>query len=150
MKRFFLIFFLILLSVSFAQQNQKKWGKKEVNYQIETRSKREYKIESESVPIFMVSVLKNAYWFLFSNHDGDNCPFYPTCSEFMFQAVKQTNIIKGMLMFADRFTRDTNFFKSRNQYPLYVNGKFYDPIINYQLDFSKIKYIPSANIVTND
>ncbi|MFA8344227.1 MAG: membrane protein insertion efficiency factor YidD [Rhodothermaceae bacterium] len=150
MGRKFFLFTILFLTISFAQNEWEKWGKKEISYQIETVEKREFKIESESIPVFFVSTLKNAYWFLFSDHDGDNCPFHPTCSEFMFQAVKQTNILKGALMFADRFTRDTNFFKTRDHYPLYVNGKFYDPVTNYKLDYSKIKYIPSANIVSDD
>lgn len=145
MKYFLLI--LIFTSISFSQV---KWGKKEIDYKIKEPNKREYKFESDTVPVLFASALKNTYWFFFSDHDGDNCPFHPTCSEFMFQAVKNTNIIKGALMFADRFTRDTNLFKSADHYPLHQSRKFYDPIVNYQLDFSKIKYIPSSNIVTDD
>ncbi|MBU0475828.1 MAG: membrane protein insertion efficiency factor YidD [Bacteroidetes bacterium] len=85
-----------------------------------------------------MSFMQQSYSFLISDLDGDNCPFYPTCSSFFVQSVNETNIIKGTLMFADRFTRDSNIFKSRSHYPKHISGKLFDPIQNYLLTDSTI------------
>ena len=144
------LFFLIFISLGFAQTDWQKWGKKEVEYTIPIEKDREYSFDSETVPVAFVSALKNTYWFLFSDHDGDNCPFHPTCSQFLMNAVKETNILKGSLMFADRFTRDTNLFKSKDHYPLHSSGRLYDPVHNYLLNYSRIKHFPSEIIVDNE
>ncbi len=91
--------------------------------------------------------LKWGYSFFISDHDGDNCPFYPTCSEFFVQAVRETNFFQGFFMFADRFTRDTNLLKGMKHYPLHVSERFYDPVCNYKLEFGEIKYFPSTVVI---
>ena len=144
------LLFLIFTSSLAAQTDWQKWGKKTVDFTIPLKPERKYTFDSETVPVAVVSLLKNTYWFLFSDHDGDNCPFHPTCSQFLMNAVKETNILKGALMFADRFMRDSNFFKSPDHYPLHSSGRFYDPVHNYKLNYSKINYIPSEIIVDNE
>ncbi len=136
---------LILSSLLKAQTDWFKWGKSEVTYSIKLEGKAidtQYKSKNN-----LFDHLKNFYSFLISDYDGDNCPFAPSCSEFFVQAVKETNLIKGTLMFVDRFTRDINFFKGTLHYPKYKNGKFYDPINNYTLNTQKIIYNQPTTII---
>lgn len=69
------------------------------------------------------------YKATFSNFDGDNCRFSPSCSEFLVESTKLTHPIFSVLLFFDRLTRDTNFF-SDNKYKI-VNNRFYDPPSDY-------------------
>lgn len=130
MIKYFLLL-AIFISTFFAQVETYKWKAEQQDYQLKQLPKKEYKIKTSGFSTLLVSTAQVAYYRLFSDYDGDNCPFYPSCSSFFVQAVDKTNIIKGSLMFADRFTRDLNFFKSFNSYPIYKTGKFYDPVYRY-------------------
>ena len=139
-----LLYLLILIPVTLsAQTDWHKWGKADISYQINTHNvERGYGIETGSVGTMMVSSFVNAYWIFFSDVDGDNCSFSPTCSSFFEESVKETNIFQGVLMFADRLTRDTDFIGREWQYPVAKNGKFYDVPSNYKLNSKEIIYIP--------
>jgi putative component of membrane protein insertase Oxa1/YidC/SpoIIIJ protein YidD len=142
MKTAIFIFILISPIVS-GQTNIQKWGKADISYQIQgVHTERNYGIESGSLTDMFVSGLTHAYWIFISDVDGDNCPFSPSCSEFFVESVKETNILQGTLMFADRLTRDTNFINRELRYPFAKNGRLYDVPSNYKLDTSEIKYIP--------
>jgi putative component of membrane protein insertase Oxa1/YidC/SpoIIIJ protein YidD len=130
------IFLLFSFSLYAQQADWKRWKRIEPDY-------RNCKIvvnkgDFQSDDFF--SLLKKGYSFFISDVDGDNCPFYPTCSAFFVQAVNRTNFVQGILMFADRFTRDSNPFKSYTHYPRYINGKLYDPVDNYLLNANAVKY----------
>ena len=143
---------LIILFVSVvvcAQTDMQRWDKSDVSYQMKSPyTGRSYGVESGSVSDVFVSSLTNAYWIFISDVDGDNCAFSPTCSSFFVEAVKETNIVQGVLMFSDRLTRDTNFIDRQLHYPFAKNGRLYDIPSNYKLVTEDIKYIPpfaSAN-----
>jgi putative component of membrane protein insertase Oxa1/YidC/SpoIIIJ protein YidD len=126
-----------------AQTDLHKWGKADISYQIKSsNSARSYGIQSGTVSDAVTSSFVNVYWIFISDVDGDNCPFSPTCSSFFVESVKETNIIQGTLMFADRLTRDTNFIERQTRYPVASNGRLYDIPSNYKLDSKEIKYIP--------
>ncbi len=134
--------FLIQLSIS-AQTEYVKWEAKSIPYKLETKD--DYQI---AAPIYgtapkIVSAAKSVYKFMISDLDGDNCPFYPSCSQFYVDAVNETGILKGTLMFVDRFARDINFLKGWNHYPLHSSGKFFDPAHNYSLNPQKINLQPT-------
>jgi putative component of membrane protein insertase Oxa1/YidC/SpoIIIJ protein YidD len=136
-----IIFFVLILSGNAQAQNiLEKWEAKPVSYEIPNYQHHGYEINKSNIGTILISFARNVYYFLVSDLDGDNCPFYPTCSAFFVQAVKETNIIKGTLMFADRFTRDLNLFKGKNHYPVYSNNKYFDPPSNYAFDITKIKF----------
>lgn len=140
--------FIILLSSSpiYCQSDWQRWGAKEVSYELRQVEKKDYTLDKSGIINSTMSLFKNTYYFLISDLDGDNCPFHPTCSNFFVQSVKETNIFKGALMFADRFTRDLNLFK-KGHYSFYKNGKYYDPVENYKLSSNEIKVFPSNQIV---
>ena len=140
------VFIIIVFSnIITAQTDWNRWQKADVDYSIKLDGAEDnHKHESSSSSL---SILKDGYSFLISDLDGDNCPFYPTCSSFYVESVSQTNIIKGTLMFADRFTRDSNLFKSHVHYPTHVSGKLYDPTYNYQLKDSIIIYYSREKLV---
>lgn len=125
---FFFIGAIIISSSIYAQTDWQRWGKAENLYQLKTGlSSNTHSSEHSSFLHFA----RNLYGFLISDLDGDNCPFYPTCSSFFVEAVQQSNIVKGTLMFADRFTRDLNVLKIENNYPIAKNGRFNDPVLLY-------------------
>ncbi len=138
MRSFFLFLFLGVTLIS-AQTELVKWESQQVSYELPAHKNHDYSIDKSSFGLSILSVARNAYYFFISDLDGDNCAFSPTCSTFFIQAVKETSIIKGTLMFADRFTRDINFFKGSNHYPLLPTNKFLDPAYNYTLHSAKIK-----------
>jgi putative component of membrane protein insertase Oxa1/YidC/SpoIIIJ protein YidD len=142
------VFFLLLISFNlYSQTDWGKWDKTETDYRFpEKVIYRNYSFDSENPAEFLLKSLVNAYWFFVSDVDGDNCPLRPSCSVFFFEAAGETNIFKAGLMFADRFTRDTNVFK-RNKYPRTKHGYFYDPVNLYTLHSGKIQYIPPSEVV---
>jgi len=137
MIKHFLLLTVFFIS-TFAQVENYKWETKNENYQLEQLPEKEYQISTSGFSQLLISSAQVTYYKLFSEYDGDNCPFYPSCSTFFVDAVEETNIIQGSLMFADRFTRDLNFFKSFSSYPLDNTGKFYDPVYKYAL-YSVVK-----------
>ncbi len=123
-----LMLYLVLSNLIFAQNDWKKWDAKNISYTLPSLGS-ESKVKTASNDF--VSISQKAYKNLFSNLDGDNCAFYPSCSSFFVKAVHKTNFVKGTLLFVDRFTRDLNYVKIFNNYPLYKNGHFYDPVEKY-------------------
>ncbi len=138
MKSLFIIIFITAISLS-AQNDWVKWESKQVSFELPTHQSHDYTIDKSGFGLTVLSVIRNAYFFFVSDLDGDNCAFSPSCSSFFISAVRETNIFKGTLMFADRFTRDINFFKGSNHYPLLSSKKYFDPASNYTLHSEKIK-----------
>lgn len=129
-----------------------KWEKADYRYKKPLEhSQRDYSFEAGSAGELLVKSLTNAYWFFISDVDGDNCPFRPSCSRFFLEAVAETSIPQGTLMFFDRFTRDMNVIKKHLHYPrVPSSGYFYDPPGLYTLDKNKIKYISPSVIVDDE
>ena len=139
----FLLFILFIAAVSNAQTDWVKWEAKSVSYELKSVNNPDYNAPSKKN---IISAVRSAYKFIFSDLDGDNCPFYPSCSKFFADAVGETNILKGTLMFVDRFTRDINFFKGMNHYPKLPSGKFFDPSYNYTMNEQNIDFtIPQTS-----
>lgn len=132
-----LLAILILTADLYAQTEWERWGKAEISYKIRVPAVNAEKNE-DNIASGALSILKSIYSFFISDLDGDNCPFYPSCSSFYVQSVREEGLIKGTLMFADRFTRDMNFLKEPSGYPLHAAGKFFDPPGNYALKEDKI------------
>ncbi len=130
--RFIMLFFFVVSSL-FAQPEWHRWEAKKINYELPVNSDdKSFSGETElSVKIF--SAVKEFYSFVISDLDGDNCPFYPSCSQFFVESIKETNIFQGAVMFSDRFTRDINFFKNIHQYSLHSSGKLFDPVENHTM-----------------
>ena len=131
-----IISFLFLVTFLSAQTETQKWTEKEVDFRIQQTRQKEYIINSSDISTLLISTARITYYKIFSDYDGDNCPFHPSCSAFFVKAVEQTNLVQGSLMFADRFTRDLNFFKSLDSYPIHSSGKFHDPVDKYILSSS--------------
>lgn len=87
--------------------------------------KSETAIDNNSLSGFLVKIYKN----IFSDFDGDNCSFNPSCSEFFAESTKLTNFFSATLLFFDRLTRDSNIF-SKGGYKS-DNNRFYDPPSEY-------------------
>ncbi len=147
MKMLNIFFFLIAFNyLLVAQTDWVKWEAKQVTYEMKIKKYPDKNISGTDLGTNMVAGVRSIYKFLISDLDGDNCPFYPSCSEFFVEAVKETNVLTGTLMFVDRFTRDINFFKGTEHYPIHISGKYFDPAYNYSLNPLKIKFLPSSSI----
>ena len=143
--------FSILLITQVAINSQTdwvRWEKSDLTYQLKNNYlEREYDLSIESVSDVIVKPVINAYWFFVSDVDGANCPFQPSCSSFLVQSIKETNVFQGVVMFFDRFTRDTNIFGRHEHYPRYGKNHFYDPVSLYTLEEENINYIPAKTYV---
>jgi len=138
-----LLYIIILFSsISFAQAERQKWEKKDVSYLLPIIKYEDDLKKNNSFGVKFLSTLKKGYSKIISDYDGDNCPFSPSCADFFVQAVGETNILTGILMFADRFTRDMNFLKSSTHYSIHKSGKYYDPPQNYLLSSVQNKIEP--------
>ncbi|RPI67955.1 MAG: membrane protein insertion efficiency factor YidD, partial [Ignavibacteriales bacterium] len=146
-----ILFLLLFITSAFCQIENLKWQKADLSYEkIINNSKRDYSFESENAGEFLTKSLTNAYWFFISDVDGDNCPFRPTCSAFLLQSTKETNIFQASLMFFDRFTRDMNIAKGHDHYPRVSAGYYYDPPQNYTLNRGRIIYLPPSIIIDDE
>lgn len=142
-----MIICLVFLSLSafkaFSQTDWVRWEKADISFEIRSGyEERDYDLTINSPSDLILKPLVNGYWFFISDVDGANCPFSPSCSSFFLQASKSTNPAQALLMFFDRFTRDTNFTNRQEHYPRVKDGRFYDPVSDYMLDTEKINYIP--------
>ena len=146
-----IFFSLLFITSAFCQIENLKWRKADSSYEQPIKqSPRDYSFEADNAGEFLTKSLTNAYWFFISDVDGDNCPFRPSCSAFLFQSTKETNIFQASLMFFDRFTRDMNIAKAHDHYPKMSSGYYYDPPQNYTLNQGRIKYLPSSIIVDDE
>jgi putative component of membrane protein insertase Oxa1/YidC/SpoIIIJ protein YidD len=128
-----IIFIIIIISIPlFAQTETGHWTSQKPDYKILQPAEKDYSLDTSSFGNMALSGFQNTYYFLVSDLDGDNCPFTPTCSHFFVIAVKETNLLKGTLMFADRFTRDLNFIE-RDKYPRDKNGRLIDLPQKYEM-----------------
>ncbi|KAF0151332.1 MAG: hypothetical protein FD143_2000 [Ignavibacteria bacterium] len=144
MKKLVYISFL-WASFSFAQTDWQKWEAKDISYLLPAKNEQKLLTRNSSLVGTVLNSLKSVYSFTISNYDGDNCPFTPTCAVFFVESVERTNIAAGILMFADRFTRDMNFLKDTYRYSLHKNGKHFDPPSNYTLNSHQIIFEPEYN-----
>ncbi len=134
------VLFFIFISVTiFAQTDLTRWEKKEPIYTKSVFSIKEETVTKNDVFTFLVKNSQKVYKVVISDLDGENCPFYPSCSKFYVESVSKGGIIKGTLMFFDRFTRDLNIFRDRKHYDELPNGKLFDPVDNYLLKPDKFK-----------
>ena len=80
-----------------------------------------------SIPSVLVGASFNFYKKFITSQDMSNCPFYPTCSQFMLQAV-QANGIFGVFQGIERLRRCTSTEHKRDLYVTLSNGKHDDPV----------------------
>jgi len=147
-KKYLLSILFIYQVAIYSQTDWVRWEKSDLTYQLKNNYlEREYDLSIESVSDVIVKPVINAYWFFVSDVDGANCPFQPSCSSFLVQSIKETNVFQGVVMFFDRFTRDTNIFGRHELYPRYGKNHFYDPVSLYTLEEENINYIPAKTYV---
>ncbi len=146
--KYIILLIIIFSAFSFAQTDWERWGKADISYKIPDNITRNgVTLSGGNAGQKALHVFADAYWYLISDVDGDNCSFNPTCSHFFLLAVHSTNIFQGTLMFFDRFTRDMNIFKQYEYYPRVMDGHFYDPVSLYALKKKQINYIPPSVVV---
>lgn len=80
-----------------------------------------------SIPSVLVNAGYKFYKKFITNQDMSSCPFYPSCSQYMLQAVSQ-NGIAGFFQGLDRLNRCTTSEHKRDLYAVTENHKHYDPV----------------------
>lgn len=126
-----IVVFLILIGFTpiLAQTELNRWSKAN-NYLIDNSiEKKEVDFNYDNESINLASIFVNIYKVSFSDFDGDNCSFNPSCSEFFVQSTKMANPFISILLFFDRLIRDTNIF-SKQGYKI-INNRYYDPPTDY-------------------
>ena len=80
-----------------------------------------------SIPSVLVSGSFKFYKKFITSQDMSNCPFYPSCSQFMLDAVSANGVF-GFFQGIERLKRCTSTEHKRNMYETLSNGKHYDPV----------------------
>lgn len=123
---------MLIFSALLFSQERERWKSPDKLYPlIHIDKKGPVGFDTERPLSLPVSLFIFSYRHIISEHDGDNCPFHPSCSEFLLSAAKSEGLIEGGLIFWDRFTRDVNVFGRREKYTVYKNGRYYDPPWHY-------------------
>jgi len=74
-----------------------------------------------------------------STQDLPLCNFHPSCSQFSMLSIQRYGFIRGVLLAADRITRD-NGLEMHPHYPHdHETGRLYDPVENYSPEALKPK-----------
>lgn len=108
-----------------------RWEKSDNYLLIESRNSLAESFETKNInkKQSFIDVLLKVYKYSFSNFDGDNCSFYPSCSEFLAESFNLTNPLVSILLFFDRLSRDTNIF-FKGDYVI-INNRYFDPPSDY-------------------
>ena len=80
-----------------------------------------------SIPSVLVGTSFKFYKKFITNQDMTNCPFSPSCSQYMMEAVTEHGV-GGFFMGLERLKRCTSTEHKRDLYPTLSNGKHYDPV----------------------
>ncbi len=80
-----------------------------------------------SIPSVLLKTSFKFYKKFITAQDMTNCPFYPSCSQYMVDAVNQNGVF-GLIQGLERLKRCTNTEHKRDLYPTLSNGKHYDPV----------------------
>ena len=103
-----------LKDISAAAAYEKPSGEQESTYYV-------------SIPSVLVNTSFKFYKKFITAQDMTNCPFYPSCSQYMVDAVNQNGLF-GLFQGLERLKRCTNAEHKRDLYPTLSNGKHYDPV----------------------
>lgn len=139
----FKIFFYIFCLISLNAQDlsfEKYFIKSNFNVnKTYAKKKREYVFKNSNAFIKFnpISLLFGGSLFIYQNKVSPliqfGCLYEPSCSEFARQSLKNFNMLKAILLSADRLTRCTRA-ASIDLHPLFMldNNKFFDPIEIYK------------------
>jgi putative component of membrane protein insertase Oxa1/YidC/SpoIIIJ protein YidD len=111
--------------------NGQNWEKKPIDYTDTIRTQVKYYELKGDIPEVAMKLLVNGYRLFISEPDGENCPFKPSCSRFLIEALKRTNLFEAILLASDRLIRDTSFSDKYKHYPSDKHGYLIDPPNRY-------------------
>jgi len=80
-----------------------------------------------SIPSVLANTGFKFYKKFITEQDMSACPFYPSCSQFMMDAISQNGVF-GFFQGLERLKRCTSAEHKRDLYPTLSNGKHYDPV----------------------
>ena len=75
--------------------------------------------------------ITNFYQEYISPIDGQRCPMYPSCSQYLKNSAKKHGLLTGWVMGLDRLVR-CGRDEVKNSSPVWINGvkQIYDPVKN--------------------
>jgi putative membrane protein insertion efficiency factor len=94
----------------------------------ERRTDRIDDIETSSVRVALLGLIKLYQWRVSPTGGPDRCGFHPSCSNYGYAAIKEEGPILGLMLIGDRLTRCNIFKKPGPDYALLPSGKLFDPI----------------------
>ena len=80
-----------------------------------------------SIPSILVNTSFKFYKKYITAQDMSNCPFYPSCSQYMLDAVSMNGLF-GIIQGWERLHRCTDTEHKRNMYLVMKDGRHYDPV----------------------
>ncbi len=83
-------------------------------------------LQTSSVGIAFLGAIK-FYQKRISPIGGNRCGFWPTCSAYGYEAIREQGPILGIIMIGDRQIRCNIWKESGPDYTFLPNGKLYDP-----------------------
>ena len=83
-------------------------------------------LETSSVSIALLGAIR-LYQKRISPIGGNRCGFWPSCSAYGYEAIKERGPILGIIMIGDRQIRCNIWKEEGADYTLLPNGKLYDP-----------------------
>ena len=83
---------------------------------------------SVTIPETLGSAGFSFYKKFITSQDSSNCPYFPSCSQYMKEAVNE-NGLTGIIQGLERKRRCTRAEHARGLYPFTQNGKHFDPVV---------------------
>ncbi|RMH68719.1 MAG: membrane protein insertion efficiency factor YidD [Gemmatimonadetes bacterium] len=88
--------------------------------------------QQTSTPKWVLRLMLRAYQIGLSQHDGNICPFYPSCSRYALAAIEQYGVAQGICMASDRLQRCNGCIWGHYVYS-YSHRRFLDPPADHDI-----------------
>ncbi|MFB6342731.1 membrane protein insertion efficiency factor YidD [Saccharicrinis sp. FJH62] len=125
--KYLIILGFIGICIEISAQNNEKQELKDLFEVSEHTSYNGYIKNSSNELEFTAAVLFVGYKTFFSSQDMQSCVFYPSCSVYAVECLRQEPFPKSVFKIYDRLTR-CHPFASPKYYKIHESGQFYDPV----------------------
>ena len=125
--KMFIVLGLLGIGLCISAQNKDKDDLKNLFEVPDHISYNSYIKNSSNELEFTAAVLFVGYKTFFSSQDMQSCVFYPSCSVYAVECLRQEPFPKSVFKIFDRLTR-CHPFASPKYYKIHESGQFYDPV----------------------
>lgn len=126
--RLYLFLFLVCLGVNGMAQNNKKSELRNLFKAPSNHNQYSNYIKKSSNELeFTAATLFLSYKLVFSSQDMQSCVFYPSCSVYAIECLREDPLPKSVFRIFDRLTR-CHPLASTKYYTIHKSGQLYDPV----------------------